>query len=131
VAAFAIGTFLFRNVPLGIIGFAIILGSTAEFWLGTQFTVDEKGASVRTGLNLTAIEWPNVKRIVRGSDGIKLSPLDKPGTMDAFRGVYLRYGKDNKDTVEEAVLVFGRLGNWDLVDGTDSGGDRLSDREGS
>jgi hypothetical protein len=123
IAAFLIGAVLFRNVLLGVIGFAIIFGSTAEFWLGSLFTIDAKGASVKTGLSITAIEWANVKRINRNEGGIKLSPLDKPGTLDVFRGVYLRYGNNNQENVERALLTFGKLCDIDVVDGSDGRGD--------
>jgi len=128
--AFCVGAILFRNTLLGLVGFAIIFGSTAEFWLGTTFTLDEKRATVRTGFSLTAIEWQDVKRIVRDSGGIKLSPLENKGTMDAFRGVYLRYGTDNQESIDRAVLTFGKFSDNDVVDRADGRGDRRPDPEG-
>ena len=125
--AFGLGTLLFRNVLVGAIGFAIIIGSTAEFWLGSSFSIDEKGATVRTGFSLSGLEWTDVKRVWKDAGGIKLSPLSKPGTMEAFRGVYLRYGSDNRESIEKAVLTFGKLSANDVVDRTDGGGDRSPD----
>jgi len=115
VAAFLIGEFLFKNIALGLIGFAIIFGSTAEFWLGSVFTLDEKKASVRTGASYSVIEWSDVKRVWRDEGGIKLSPLESAGAMDSFRGVYLRYGDGNREAIEEAVLTYGKLSNIDVV----------------
>ncbi len=56
VVAFLVGAILFRNLAQGLIGFAIIFGSTAEFWLGTSVvSIDEKQATlVRTGFSLSA-----------------------------------------------------------------------------
>lgn len=124
IAAFVAGRYLFGNFALGVVGFAIIFGSTAEFWLGTVFSVDEKRASVRTGLSISAIEWTDVKRAVFDSEGVKLSPLESPGTMDAFRGVYLRYGDANRDEIRRAILEFGKLDDAHVVDRTHGGGDR-------
>ncbi len=115
ITAFLIGVTVFKNIPLGLIGFAIIFGSTAEFWLGSLFRIDSKGASVRTGFSYSNIEWQSVKRIVRDEAGIKLSPLEKAGPMDTFRGIYLRYGKDNRESIEKAVLTFGKNCNVDVV----------------
>ena len=131
ILAFLIGAILFRNLLLGLVGFAIIFGSTAEFWLGTSFSIDEKRATVRTGFSLSAMEWADVKRVLRDSGGIKLSPLEKPGSLDAFRGVYLRFGKDNRESIERAVLTFGKLSDNDVVDRPDGGGDRDTDCKGS
>src|SRR4051812_28420854 len=65
VGAAAIGWFGFSSPALGLIGAAIILGSTAEYWLGTSFRVDTKGASARTALSLVEIEWDAVRRAIR------------------------------------------------------------------
>jgi len=123
ILAFGVGAFLFRNPVLGVVGFAIIFGSTAEFWLGTSFSIDEKKATVRTGISVSVIEWTDVKRIVQDAGGIRLSPLEKAGTMDAFRGVYLRYGKENRESIERAVLTFGKTSDTDVGDRVDGRGD--------
>lgn len=132
VLALVLGWMVFRSPALGFAGFAIILGSTAEFWLGTTFTIDQKGAKSRTGFSVSEIEWENVKRVISENGGIRLSPLEKAGTMDTFRGVLLRFGVDNRDEVEEAVLKFGGL-RGGLLPADDGGGDgehRGEDRVG-
>lgn len=50
----------------------------------------------------TEIKWENVKRCYVDDLGVKLSPLDRASRIEAFRGVYLRFG-DNQDAVIEAV----------------------------
>ncbi len=127
ILAFVVGAVVFRNLALGVVGFAIIFGSTAEYWFGSSFSVDRERASVRTVFSVTAIEWANVKRVVRDSAGIRLSPLEKAGTLDAFRGVYLRYGKDNQEQIERAVQAFGKLSDNDVVDRPHGAGDRSPD----
>jgi hypothetical protein len=102
VFAFVLGLLLFRNVLFGLIGFAIILAATAEFWLGLSYKVDSRGASVRCGLSLSALDWSDVKRAVADNEGIKLSPLAAPSRLDSFRGVFLRYGAE-RESVEQAV----------------------------
>jgi len=130
ILAFLVGTLVFKNPLLGLVGFAIIFGSTAEYWLGTTFSIDQKGATVRTGFSISAIEWADVKRVIRDEGGIKLSPLENSGTMDAFRGVYLRYGRDNRESIDRAVLIFGKFSDNDVVVRPDGGGNRSPDREG-
>jgi hypothetical protein len=120
--ALLVGWVVFRSPALGFAGFAIILGSTAEFWLGTTFAIDAKGARSRTGFSLTEIEWENVKRVIPENGGIRLSPLERAGTLDTFRGVFLRFGVDNRDEIEEAVLKFGGL-RGGLLSAPNGGGD--------
>jgi len=126
--AAAVGWFVFRTPVMGGIGFAIILGSTAEYWLGSSFRLDERGASSRTGFSLASIEWANVKRLIREKQGIRLSPLETPGTMDAFRGVFLRYGEGNQKEIEGAVLRFGGT-HTALVGGLNGSGLGPPDRQ--
>jgi len=128
ILAFGVGTFLFKDIYLGLIGFAIIFGSTAEFWLGTAFRIDDAGATARTGLSISTIKWDDVKRVVRDARGIKLSPLEQPGKLDAFRGVYLRYGDENRDSIERAVITFGKRSDDDVVHRPDGGGDGSPDQ---
>ncbi len=99
--AFGLGVLLFKNVLFGVLGLAIILGTTAEYWLGSSFKLDSKSASARVFLSLTSLDWTDVKRAIASDQGIQLSPLESAGRMDTFRGVFLRYGSDRERVTEE------------------------------
>jgi len=103
-AAFAglVGFFVAGSMVLAIIGPAVVLGATSEFLLPVRYRITEEGASARWGINLTKIAWKDVKRVRADVHGLKLSPLEKPSRLEAFRGVYLRFG-DRKQEVEQAV----------------------------
>jgi hypothetical protein len=101
------GWILLREPLLGLLGFGMILASTMEYWMGSSYRVDSKGASSRTGISLTAIEWPDVKRLIPEDHGVKLSPLEKPGRLDPFRGVFLKFNGDNREQVWKALRKFG------------------------
>ena len=100
--ALGIGWFGFGRPLFGLLGFAMILGSTADAWLGTRFRLDEGGASARTGPSVTAMEWTEVRRVLVKEAEIRLSPLENASTLDAFRGVGLLPTSENR----EAVLAF-------------------------
>jgi len=127
--AMVLGWLVFRSPAMGIVGFAIIFGSTAEYWLGATYKVDEKGASARTGFSLVSMEWADVKRVIWEKNGVRLSPLENAGTMDAFRGVFLRYGDGNREDIERAVLNFGDK-RGQLNSGPDAGREAGTGREG-
>jgi hypothetical protein len=108
-AAALVGVFglvLMRQPLLGLLGFAIILAATAEFWLGASYRIDGRGASSRTGLSVSSIDWQDVKRLDILSEGAKLSPLSAPSRLDEFRGVFLRFG-DQREQVLAALRTFG------------------------
>jgi hypothetical protein len=101
-AAGIAGQLIFRHPLMAILGFGVILLSTAEMLLPLHHRLDEHGASVRCGLSESAIDWKDVKRARVNEEGIKLSPLDGSARMEAFRGVYLRFA-DNRDSVLNLV----------------------------
>ena len=67
-----IGILEFHSALMGMLAFAMILGSTAEYWLGCSYKVDERQATARVGPSLTAMEWQNVRRVVIGPTSVKL-----------------------------------------------------------
>jgi hypothetical protein len=101
------GVFLIRIPLLGLLGFGMILASTMDYWLGSSFRVDARGARSRTGASVTEIEWPAVKRAIVEDNGVKLSPLEPGSKLEQFRGVFLRFGKNNREQILEAVRKFG------------------------
>jgi len=106
--AMVLGAVVYGKPLLGAIGFAIILGSTMEFWLGTSYRLDAKGATSRTGLSVSSIEWGDVKRVVVERNSLKLSPLaDASSRLDNFRGVFLKVDDSNREQVLDAVRSFG------------------------
>ncbi len=106
VAAGALGWLGFGQPLLGLLGSAMILASTAEYWLGTTYQISAQGASSRTGFSTTSMEWSEVKRVVVSDTELKLSPLEQATTMDAFRGVSLKFGKTNRDSVLACMRRF-------------------------
>ena len=103
LAIFALGMFVFSSVLLGLLGFAIIVASTAEFWLGTSYKLDKDGASVRCGFSYSEMRWNEVKRVMTTPDGLKLSPLGAATRMDSFRGIFLKFGDQSKEQILDFV----------------------------
>jgi hypothetical protein len=97
------GYTLFQNLLPGLVGFAIILAATAEFWLGTSYRLNAERATVRTGLSVASMEWSEVKRAIVTSEGVKLSPLEADGRLSPFRGVFLRFGTNNEEQILSVI----------------------------
>ena len=107
--------FIFHNLlPMVVVAF-LFMSALAEFLFPIRYELDEKGASSRTLLGRTFIEWDRVKKYYLDDRGIKLSTLEKQGRLEAYRGIYLRFGK-NREKVTEAVR---RLRDARCADGTD------------
>lgn len=102
-----LGVALVHGVLGAILGPAMIFGSTAELWLGTRYRLDGKGATSASGLNVTTILWPDVKRIIVNDAGVTLSPLVGDSRLSAFRGVFLRPGILGQAGLLDAIHTYG------------------------
>lgn len=101
-AAFAgaIGLLILRHPIFALIGIIAILGATMEFWAPVRCVLDEKGASSRCGLSVSAIEWSDIKRAIVFEKWVVLSPMESDSRLSEFRGVKLWFGQH-----KEAILA--------------------------
>ncbi|MGC8864059.1 MAG: hypothetical protein ACP5R5_14980 [Armatimonadota bacterium] len=86
---------------------AALGGSLADFLFPVTYEITPKGVVCRMLLKQAEITWPEVRRCYLDDYGIKLSPLERPSRLEAFRGVYLRFA-GNKEQVIEAVRAMRR-----------------------
>lgn len=100
-----LGWFLSGTIWMAVIGFVVIIASLADFLLPVYYRLDEQSAKSRCGFIVSEIRWENVKRVVEGEDGIKLSPLEKPSRLSPFRGVFLR-PNGNKQEILERIAYY-------------------------
>lgn len=106
VTAGVAGVTLGGQLILGILGVLMVLGATAEYWMGTSFSVGPHGACRRVGVSLTSIPWSDVKRVIVSDEDIKLSPLTSESRLEPFRGVILRTTPQNRDRVLGLIRHF-------------------------
>lgn len=107
VAALAaiLGWLLVHQPLVALLGPVMILGATADVWMGIHFRLDAKGASARIGPSVTAMKWPEVRRILIDGNEVRLSPLETASALDAFRGVTLRTTRENQEAVLALIAV--------------------------
>lgn len=74
----------------------LLLSSVAEYLLPITFVIDESGVSSQCGWNRVQMSWSSIKRLQRRPKGILLSPLLAPSSLDKFRGLWLRFGRENE-----------------------------------
>lgn len=107
VAVMLIGTLMFESSLLGLLGFAIIVVTTAEFWLGAKYEIDAVGARRKVGISVTEMTWESVKRIVASEEWVLLSPLEADTKLGPFRGVRLLFEAAKRDQVITALRTHG------------------------
>lgn len=101
VAATAAGLALAGPYVAAAAAVALLL-SLADFLFPVRYVVTAEGASSRALVKGAEIKWADVKRCYVDEFGVKLTPLDRVSRLEAFRGVYLRFG-GNEDEVIAAV----------------------------
>ena len=89
----------YKNFIFPLLGLVVLLVSTAEFFLGKKFSLNENAA--KAGPN--EIAWPSVKSVHISSDQIYLSPFEAESKLDAFRGVKLSIHNVSKESVLDYV----------------------------
>jgi hypothetical protein len=91
------------NVFPAIVMAFVFCGALSDFFLPITFTLTKSHASASTLLGKRIMAWKDVKRCYLDDSGVKLSPLRRQSRLEAYRGVYLRFGDKNKDEVLNAV----------------------------
>ena len=95
------GGLLFHNVLPALASAAALLLSLSEFLFPIRFTLTRRCAQARQGPVVWEIGWRDVAHAYLAPDGVKLSPLPRPGSrLEPMRGVLLRFAGN-----EEAVMA--------------------------
>lgn len=94
VGYLAVGPAAALIVPLALVAFL------SDFLFPVRYEITGERATSRMLLNRAEIKWADVKRCYLDDQGVKLSPLDRASRLEAFRGVYLRFGGNESEVVE-------------------------------
>ncbi|MHB0913372.1 MAG: hypothetical protein ACYC2Y_07995 [Armatimonadota bacterium] len=91
---------MFRNPALLAVTLVLFTAALGDYLFPVRYEIRESGACARTLFSRTAIPWAGVRRYYLDDGGIKLSPLAKQGRLEAYRGVYLRFGSRREEVIE-------------------------------
>jgi hypothetical protein len=86
-----------------IFALAALFFSLSDYLLPITYRLTPTGAHADVGLNRLYIAWTDVQRATHGTDGIFLSPFPHASRLDAFRGVRLRYGAEDAESLRQTV----------------------------
>ncbi|MBS1709540.1 MAG: hypothetical protein JSS65_12575 [Armatimonadetes bacterium] len=101
LAVFAglMGFAFLRNVVASFLGVGAVLLSTSELFLPVRYRLDDNGAQSKCGWSSTEVKWGDVRRVVDGELGVKLSPVPENSKVAPFRGVYLRFNGNREEVL--------------------------------
>lgn len=99
ISASAVATLCFGGVTYGVLAALMLSASLSRYLLPTEFVLDRQGAEVRFMGQRQRMAWSHVRRVSIQPKGIYLSPQKAPSRLDSFRGVQLRFAKNNDEVV--------------------------------
>jgi hypothetical protein len=93
---------VFHGIAAALVSSLVVVGAAGEFLFPTTYRLSTEGAEARNPFGWRKIAWKEVRRVYTGEREIKLSPLERPGRGEAYRGVLLRC-RGNQEEVAAAV----------------------------
>jgi len=97
----------FQSLLLGLLAALLLVASLADYFLPLRYRLAADGVSVRGLWHHRRLQWPSVRRVVRDTSGVKLSPLPRPSRLEAYRGIYLWFSA-NEPEVMAAIARYTR-----------------------
>ncbi|PIP14054.1 MAG: hypothetical protein COX48_02480 [bacterium (Candidatus Stahlbacteria) CG23_combo_of_CG06-09_8_20_14_all_34_7] len=74
-----------------------------QFVFPTTFTLKEKTILIEFLFTKKEYELSRFKSFYPDNAGVILSPFIKPSRLENFRGIYVRYGKKEKENILESI----------------------------
>ena len=105
VISVVLGVVLLGHWIFGVLGLWFFLTATIEYFYPITYTISQEGAQARCLWHWQQIKWQTVRRIYVGNEGVKLSSLENPSRLEAYRGVYLRFNNNREQ-------VLGTIERW-------------------
>ncbi|MBK9071225.1 MAG: hypothetical protein IPL79_09530 [Myxococcales bacterium] len=78
---------------------AILLASTASFWLPTHYQLDGEGVRERRWGRRRRRSWAQIRRLVIGPQAALISPFARPHPLDRMRGLMIYFDGGPRDEI--------------------------------
>jgi hypothetical protein len=70
-----------------------------QFVFPTTFTINENTLIVEFLFSKKEYDFARIKSYYPDNTGVLLSPFISPSRLENFRGIYVRYGRENKEKI--------------------------------
>ncbi|MHC4660113.1 MAG: hypothetical protein ACYS8W_00365 [Planctomycetota bacterium] len=91
-----------------VAAFVVALFLTFEDYIfPLRFEIGPEGVSSRGAIfHRRVMKWADIRRCAANDYGVLCSPFEKPSRFDGIRGVFLRFGRSNREEVIANVRRF-------------------------
>ena len=97
VASSTAAAFGFEHWFYGVFSLGALTASLSRYFFPTCYVLDGEGVSSEHLGFKQRRPWAEFRRADEHRDGIFLRPSARPGRLDSFRGVFLRFNKNRED----------------------------------
>ena len=100
IVVIAIGIYSWTKSPVFTALCTIVfIGSLSGFFFPTRYSLYEDHLVVKYTITSLSKEWKQYRSFYKDRNGVLLSPFATRSRLENFRGVYLRFGDFDRDTV--------------------------------
>ena len=92
--------YLFWGIGWLILSIVLVGGSILPYFLPTTYILTEKDIIVKTIFSHQKKRWIDFGSFYVDKNGVLLSPFNKPSRLENYRGLYVRFHKNNREVVE-------------------------------
>jgi hypothetical protein len=104
IAVIAIGIYSWTFSPIfTALATIILIGSLSGFYFPTHYRFYDDQIIVKYTLTTIKKEWSQFRSFYRDKNGVLLSPFAQPSRLENFRGIFLRFGRGDRDKILEIV----------------------------
>ena len=91
----------FRSVIAGVLAGVLLVSSVSDYLFPVRYRLNGAGIEAAGLVLRRRMKWGEVRRVVRDELGVKLSPLSRHSRLEAYRGIYLWFGGNEGEVMEE------------------------------
>ena len=89
----------FGHFGYGLLSLCVLVSSLAHYFFPSLYRLDETGVSRDLLGSHTRRAWTDFRRVDARSNGLFLSPFDRPSRLDPFRGLFLPFHAEGNQVV--------------------------------
>jgi hypothetical protein len=98
-----VGGFVLVREPIAVAAYIIILFfALGAFFFPVKYRITDRGAYSIAWTGARFMAWERVRRAYKNEHGVKLSIFEHPSPLEAYRGMFMRYG-DRKNEILSLV----------------------------
>ncbi len=95
---------MFQNALAALLPAGALFFAVSEYLLPIYYRLTDNEVQARCGLTLLEMPWRDVRHVYLTDDALKISPLKaKNSRFEAWRGIWLRFGSEDREHVIDTV----------------------------